>query len=43
MCVSVWGYAQCRGQKRVWDSLELEVQTVVSCQTWVLGTELSTL
>ena len=30
----------CAGQKRVLDPLELELQEVVSCLTWVLGAEL---
>jgi hypothetical protein len=29
-----------RAQKRALDPLELELQTVVSCPAWVLGTEL---
>lgn len=29
-----------RGQKRACDPLELELQAIVSCLTWVLGTEL---
>lgn len=29
-----------RGQKRALDFVELELQAVRSCQTWVLGTEL---
>ena len=29
-----------RSQKRVLDLLELELQAVVSCPTWILGTEL---
>lgn len=40
------GYAQkhtcddaLRG-RRVWDPLELELQVLVSCQTWVLGIKL---
>lgn len=34
MCVGA-----CRGQIRVVDSLELELQEVMSCMLWVLGTE----
>lgn len=29
-----------RDQKKVLDSLELELQTVLSCLSWVLGTKL---
>lgn len=48
--VTVYGYVslfEChvcahvrRGQKRVLDSLELELQSDVSCLPWVLGSEL---
>lgn len=30
----------CGGQKRVWDSLKLELEVDVIPLTWVLGTEL---
>lgn len=45
MCACVWGYVQVgtgahRGQKRVLDSLELELWVFVRCRTWVLGTQL---
>jgi hypothetical protein len=43
-CDSVWVCTQnvvaCGGQKRVLDSLELKLQVVVNCLTWVPGTEL---
>lgn len=32
-----------QGQKRVLDPLELELQAVMSCPVWVLGTELGSL
>ena len=34
MSAGTWGL-----QKRIWDSLELEIQVVVSHQPWVLGTQ----
>lgn len=46
VCVSAWVCVYhihavgCRGQKRVLDALELELQAVVSCPLWVLGTTL---
>jgi hypothetical protein len=33
----------CRGQKRALDPLELELQMVVSCLVWMLGTKLGPL
>lgn len=31
----------CRAQKRLLNTLELQLWTAVSCPMWVLGTELS--
>lgn len=42
MCV--WGYTHMSvgdlGSQRLWVTLELGLQKVMSCQTWVLWTEL---
>ena len=44
MCLPAYVYVHhvdaeaCRGQKKESDPLELKLQAVVSCQTWVLGT-----
>lgn len=42
ICVSVCDLqlATCRGQKRMSEPFELKIQAVMSCQPWVLGTEL---
>lgn len=40
MCVSVWLAHVCRGQKRRLNLLELGLQVLVSCPTWVLGIKL---
>lgn len=43
-CDSVYIYhmcaSACRDQKRVMDSLEIELQAVVTYPMWVLGTQL---
>lgn len=42
VCVSVWAYAHeysiHGGKKRASDFLELELQVVACCPTWILGT-----
>lgn len=45
LCMFVYGSADvntdtCRGWNRTLDPLELKLQVVVSCLTWVLGTKL---
>lgn len=40
MCVWTNEYSSCRGQKRVSNVVELELQGVVSYPMWVLATEL---
>lgn len=41
-CVCIWVYTWCvcstLGDQKVFDPLELELQTFVSCPMWVLGT-----
>lgn len=34
------GVGVCGGRRRALDSLELKIETVVSCPKWLLGTEL---
>lgn len=43
MCISHVNAGAPRGQQEALDSLELELQAIVSRLTWVLGTELGTL
>lgn len=40
VCVCYMGAGACGGRKRMLYCLELESQVVVSCQMWVMGTDL---
>lgn len=45
VCISVWVYVdecRCPWRQEASDAPELEFKVVVSCPTWVLGTELWT-
>ena len=40
LCIYVHACGTYRGQKRISDPLELELQVVMSCLIWVQGTEI---
>lgn len=41
MCICVWVYADAHDvQKRASDPLDLELQVLLSCHSWMLGKEL---